>query len=214
MDEIVLKAESRQVTGKQVKALRREGKLPAVIYGRKTKSIPILLDYREASRALPGISTSHLVAVDLAGKKHMALVREKQRHPVTGAYLHVDFQEVSMTEKIRTTVAIQLIGLAPAVKEFDGVLVMQQENLEVECLPADLPDHIEVDISGLQQIGDTLYIRDIELPSKIEVLTDPNDVIVVVTPPQVEPVEEEVVVEPAAPEPEVIEKGKKEEETF
>jgi large subunit ribosomal protein L25 len=212
MEEVVLKAKSRQVIGKQVKALRREGMLPAIIYGHVKSPLPIVLDFRETSRILPGITSSQLVAVELEGKRHVSLVRERQRHPVTGALLHIDFQEVSMTEKLRTMVIIELRGLSPAVKDYNGVLMTQQEEIEVECLPGELPERVVVDIAVLKEIGDTIYVRDLQLPPKVEVLTDPNDIVVVVTPPVAEP--EAEVVEAAAPEPEVIERGKKEEEEF
>lgn len=210
MEEIVLNAERRTVVGKQVKALRREGKLPAVVYGHHLEALPITLDAREASRVLAGITSSHLISINVQGDLHTALVREKQRHPVRGDLMHVDFLAVSMTEKLRTMVVIQLEGEAPAVKEKDGLLVTGVEELEVECLPADLPERIVVDISNLTDIGDTIYVRDVQLPPSVEVLTDPDEMVVLVTAPVTEEVEE-VEVE-GAPEPEVIEKGKREEE--
>lgn len=209
MEEIVLNAERRTLVGKQVKALRREGKLPAVVYGHHLQALPITLDAREANRVLAGITSSHLLSINVQGELHTALVREKQRHPVRGDLLHVDFLAVSMTEKLRTTVVIQLEGEAPAVKEKDGLLVTGVEELEVECLPADLPERIVVDISILKDVGDTIYVRDVQLPPEIEVLTDPDEMVVLVTAPVTE--EEMVEVEEGA-EPEVIEKGKKEEE--
>jgi large subunit ribosomal protein L25 len=212
MEEVVLQAKSRQVIGKQVKALRREGMLPAIIYGHVKSPLPIVLDFRETSRILPGITSSQLVVVELEGKRHVSLVRERQRHPVTGALIHIDFQEVSMTEKLRTMVIIELRGVSPAVKDYNGVLVTQQEEIEVECLPRDLPDRIVVDISVLQNIGDTIYVRDLQLPPKVEVLTDPHEIVAVVTPPVIEA--EAEVAEAVTAEPEVIERGKKEEDAF
>jgi large subunit ribosomal protein L25 len=210
MEEIVLQAQHREVIGKQVKALRREGQLPAIIYGRKVTPIPISLNYREASRVLPGVSSSLLVVVEVDGKRHTTLVRERQRHPVSGSLLHVDFQEVSLTEKIRVTVSVQIRGEAPAVKNFDGILVAGQEAVEIECLPGDLPEFIAIDVSSLENIGNSLHVRDIVLPDTVKILTDVGEMLVVVTAPVVE--EEEVVVEEVvAAEPEVIERGKKEE---
>jgi large subunit ribosomal protein L25 len=137
-------------------------------------------------------------------------VRERQRHPVSGSLLHVDFQEVSLTEKIRVTVSVQIRGEAPAVKNFDGILVAGQEAVEIECLPGDLPEFIAIDVSSLENIGDSLHVRDIVLPDTVKILTDAGEMLVVVTAPVVE--EEEVVVEEVvAAEPEVIERGKKEE---
>jgi large subunit ribosomal protein L25 len=151
------------------------------------------------------------VVVDVEGEKLTTLVREKQRHPVTSSLLHVDFQVLSMTEKLRTTVVIVLEGEAPAAKNFNGVLVTGQTELEVECLPSDLPERIRVDVSGLNEIGNSIHVRDLVLPPKVEVLTDPDELVVLVTAPVAEEKEEVVAVEGAI-EPEVIEKGKIEEE--
>jgi large subunit ribosomal protein L25 len=185
-EEVVLKAERREVIGKQVKALRREGRLPAVLYGRKFQAIPVTLDLREASRILPTITSSHLVKIALDGERHTALVREKQRHPVQGSLLHVDFMVVSMTEKLRASVMIDLVGEAPGVKEFNGVLVVGQEQLDVESLPGDLPERITVDLSVLGQIGDTIHVRDITIPSGVEVLTDLDEMVAILTAPAAE----------------------------
>jgi large subunit ribosomal protein L25 len=210
MEELVLKAKSREIVGKQVKALRREGRLPCVIYGRGFKPVLITLDMREATRILPTITSSHLVVVDVDGKHHTTLVREKQREPVTGMFLHVDFLEVSLTEKLHAKVQIELVGDAPAVKNYNGVMVPGLEEIEVEALPRDLPERITVDISVLAEIGEAIYVRDIVLSSAVEILDDPEEIIVVITAPAREEVEE--TVEGAAAEPEVIERGKKEEE--
>jgi large subunit ribosomal protein L25 len=211
MKEIVLDAKRRDVVGKQVKALRRAGRLPAVLYSRHLMPILITLDMRVTSRVLPTITSSHLVVVDVEGERHTTLVREKQRDPVTSSLLHVDFQVLSMTEKLRTTVVIVLEGEAPAAKNFNGVLVTGQTELEVECLPRDLPERIRVDVSGLIEIGNSIHVRDLVLPPTVEVLTDPDDLVVLVTAQSAEEKEEVVAVEGAA-EPEVIEKIKKEEE--
>ena len=212
MEDIVLTAEKRTVIGKQVKGLRRQGKLPAVIYGHHIQPVAITLDTRETSRLLAGITPSHLITIKVGKENHTVLVREKQRHPVQGVLIHIDFLAVSMTEKLRANVYIELVGDAPAVKEFDGILVTGVEELEVECLPKDLPERIQVDISSLRQIGDSLQVRDIQLPDAVDILTDPAEMVVLVTAPAVEEVE--AVEEVSAVEPEVIEKGKKEEEEF
>ncbi len=215
MEEIVLKAEGREVIGKQVRALRRAGLLPAVLYGHHIQPIAISLDHREASRILPHVSSSQLIQVEVGGERYPALVREKQRHPITSSLLHVDFQTVSMTEKLRAMVRIELTGDAPAVKNFNGVLVTGQEELEVECLPGDLINRIVVDISVLTDIGNSLHVSDLPVPSTIHVLTDADELVVLVTAPAVEEkFEAAEAVTPAAIEPEVVERGKKEEEEF
>lgn len=211
MEEIVLKATRRQVIGKQVKALRRAGGLPGILYGRKLEPIPVTMDARESNRIIPTITSSQLISIDLDGDQHSALVREKQYNPITGILVHVDFNVVSLTERLRAMVTLQLEGEAPAVEDYDGVLVTGTEEVEVECLPRDLPERILVDISGLLQIGDAIHVRDLQLPPNVEMLSDLDEMIVLVTAPEVEEIEEEEE-EEVSEEPEVIERGKREEE--
>jgi large subunit ribosomal protein L25 len=210
MEKVVLKAEKRSVTGKRVGALRRAGKLPAVLYGHHFESTPIILDRREATKILHELSKSSLVNIELEGSEHAALVREKQRDFIRGTLLHVDFQVVSLTEKIRTKVNIQMTGLAPAIKEFNGIVITGLTELEVESLPQDLPESIVVDVSNLKTIGSGIYVRDIKLSDKVSILDDADEIVVIITSGTTE--EEAAEVVPAVPEPEVIEKGKKEEE--
>ncbi len=210
MEKLVLKAERRDVIGKQVKALRRAGRMPGVLYGKSFQPVSISLDFREASRILPGITSSHLIGIEIDGEQHAALVREKQFHPVQRKLIHVDFLVVSLTEKLRANVSISLEGQALAVDTLNGVVVTGLEEIEVECLPGDLPERIHVDITSLTEIGSAIYVRDLILDDKVKVLTDPNEMLVLVT----APAAEEVVVEVGTVEPEVIEHGKKEEEEF
>ena len=215
MSEVELKATKREVIGKKVKALRREGYLPAIIYGRGVESIPITLNRKEADKILATTSSSQLLVVNVDGEKHTTLVRDRQRHPVTSDILHIDFLEVSMTEKLRTMVDVILEGEAPAVKELGGILNAGVEAIEIECLPSDLPESFKVDISNLENFGDSIFVRDIPVGDGIEVLTDPDELVAVVSAPaaeveEVEEVEEEI--EAGEEEPEVIEKGKAEEE--
>jgi large subunit ribosomal protein L25 len=211
MQKVVLKASKRDVIGKQVGALRRAGKLPAVLYGHRIESTPIMLDAHETLLILSRLTSSSLVTVDLDGTEYPSLVRQKQRDPLKNRLLHLDFQVISLTEKIRTKIGIELIGQSPAVKDFNAVIVTGLTELEVECLPQDLPERISVDISGLTEIGAGIHVRDVVLSDKVEILEDENEVIAVATATKVEPVVEEVPVEAEA-EPEVVESGPKEKE--
>ncbi|NJD58004.1 MAG: 50S ribosomal protein L25, partial [Anaerolineae bacterium] len=213
MEETLLKANRRDILGKQVKAIRREGKLPAVIYGHHIQPISIVLDLHDTSRSLMGLAPSALVTVDVDGEKHRTLVREKQRNKITGTLLHIDFLAVSMTEKLRSRVYMEIVGVSPAIKDFDGVLVTGLDEVEVECLPNDLPERIVVDISELANIGDGIYVHDLAVPEGVKILTDAETMVALITAQaaaeeEVAPAIEEVVGE----EPEVIEHGKKEEE--
>jgi large subunit ribosomal protein L25 len=218
MEKVVLKATKRDVTGKQVGALRRSGKLPAVIYGRHTEPVNILLDARSAGTTLAKVGSSSLVTLDVDGKEYPALVRERQRNYIKGTLIHVDFLAISLTEKLKAEVRIELTGLSLAVKDNDAVLVTGLHTLSVECLPADLPDHVTVDISPLVKVGDSIHVRDITLGDKIHILDHPDDMIVNATYAKIEveapvvAVEGAVVPEAEAAEPELsVERGKKEE---
>ncbi|MGE5123522.1 MAG: 50S ribosomal protein L25 [Acidobacteriaceae bacterium] len=213
MEEVVLKANQRKIVGKQVSALRREGKLPAVIYGHHIDPMSIELDLREAAKSLSGLAPSALITVDIDGTTHRALVREKQRNKITGTLLHVDFLAVSMAEKLRSEVYLEIVGVAPAIKNFDGVMVTGSDVVEVECLPQDLPERLHVDVSSLEKIGDGIYIHDLVVPPGVKILDDPDTMVALITAQAA--VEEEVVEaveEIAAEEPDIVEHGKKEEE--
>jgi large subunit ribosomal protein L25 len=212
MEEILLKANRREVLGKQVKAIRREGKLPAVIYGHHIKPVSIVLDLHDTSRSLMGLAPSALVTVDVDGEKHRALVREKQRNKLTGTLLHVDFLAVSMSEKLRSQVYIEIVGLSPAIKDFNGVLMTGMDEIEVECLPKDLPERIVVDVSKLVKIGDGIYVHDLAIPEGVKVLEDPETMVALITSQAAEEEVAPAIEEAVGEEPEVIEHGKKEEE--
>jgi large subunit ribosomal protein L25 len=208
MDEVILKAERRSVIGKQVKALRREGYLPAVLYGAHTQATPIQLRLHETALAMRGISASALITIDLEGEKLKALVREKQYNFIRKEMKHIDFQVISMTEKLRVNVPVELVGHSWAVDNLNGVLVAALSELDIECLPGDLPTVIEVDIAPLKTIGAAITVGDLKLSDKLTIYNDPDEAVAVVTGQQAEEGEEGA----AAFEPEVIEKGKKEED--
>lgn len=217
MEKVVLNAEKRDVTGKQVKAMRRAGKLPAVIYGRHTEPIKVALDAHTASLVLGRLSSSSLVTISVDGTEYPTLIREKQRDYIKNRLLHVDFLAVSLTESLRASVAVNFIGVSAAVKDFNAVLVKNLESLEIECLPADLPEGVDVDISALTRPGEGLRVRDVQISDKVHILNDPDTMVVVAT---FAKVEEEAVAIPGAEgaaaaegEPELaVERGKKEEE--
>jgi large subunit ribosomal protein L25 len=215
MEKVVLKATQRTATGRQVKALRRSGLLPAVIYGHNVDPISISLEGREAGRVLGRLSSSSLITIDLDGKEYPSLVREKQLNYIKRNLIHVDFMVVSLTEKIRAKVGILLTGNSPAVKDFNAMLINGLSELEVEAFPQDLPANISVDIGTLVNIGDGIHVKDIVLSDKVQVLDTPDEMIVLATAPAKEEVEEvvtpEAVVLEEGAEPEVLEKGKKEE---
>ncbi len=217
MEKVVIKALPRTATGRHVRALRRTGQLPAVLYGHNVEPIIVSMDAHEATKLLSRLSSSSLITIDVDGKEYPSLVREKQMNYIKRSLIHVDFQVVSLTEKIRANVAIVLTGASLAVKDFNAMLINGLTELEVEAFPQDLPERVTVDIAPLAKIGDAIHVRDLVLADNVTVLDAPDEMVVLATAPAKEEVEEAPAAEAAAvaegeAEPEVIEKGKKEEE--
>ena len=191
MERYTLQASRRTTTGKKVSRLRREGKLPAVLYGRSLKEpMPVSLDRIETSKALKKISYSTLVLVNVDGDEHNALVRDFQIDKLRGDLTHVDLLVVSLTEKVRAEVRVLLEGKAPVIANFGGLLVTGLERVEVESLPQDLPEHFTINVSGLENFGDALHVRDLEVPPNVTVLVDEDELLVVAAAPVAEMVEE------------------------
>jgi large subunit ribosomal protein L25 len=211
MAKVVINATKRTIIGKQVRTLRRAAKLPGVIYGHKVEPVAITMELKESTRVLNNTTSSSVIYINLEGTEHAVLVRERQRDYLKNRFIHVDFQAVSQTEKIRAEVSIEMVGMAPAVKDFNGVVVEGIDSVNVEALPKDLPERFILDISSLKQIGDSLTLRDIAIPEGVTVLDPLDEMIILITAPAAEEVEE-VVAEGTGEEPEVIEKGKKEED--
>lgn len=211
-DTIELKAEVRTAVRVGVKALRRSGKVPAVVYGHKITPTHIQLDAHELTGVLRHAGRNRLITLKVSdvSTPKMVLTREIQRDPIKGTLKHVDFYEVSMTEKINADVSIVCVGESQDVKTGAGVLLQEMDVLAIRCLPGDLIERITIDVSGLS-IDQMIRVRDLPVPASIEVMDDANEEVVRVTR-FVEVKEEEVVAAVEAPEVEVIEKGKKEEE--
>jgi len=212
MEQIELTAAPRKVIGKQVKALRRMGQTPVNLYGRGVEPLALQVDTKSLNRVLARAGYSRLICLNVEGREpQMALAREIQREPITGSLYHVDFLAVSMTERIRVEVPVLLVGESPAVQRGEGVLVHALSSVEIECLPGDLIDAVRVDVSGLDKIDAQIAVKDLKVPEGIQVLAEPDEMVVRVTPVREEKLEEAVPA-PEAAEVEVIEKGKKEEE--
>ncbi len=216
MEKVVLKATKRDVLGKQVRALRRDGQLPAVIYGRHVdQPVSISLDARVAEQVFAKLTSSTLVTIEVdGGGEFTAIVREKQRNYIKGNLTHVDFLALDLNEKIRTKVRLSFVGVAPAVKDFSAVLVHRMDAIELECLPADLPERLVVDISSIREIGNNIHVREIPVPENVVVMEDAEAIVIVATLVKEEAADVAVVVpgaEAAAPDLSV-ERGKKDEE--
>ncbi len=208
-DNYTLEAQPRTITGKKVSQLRRQGLVPAIIYGAKIQPIQVQVPYRALELTLRKAGGTHLIQVDLGSSQQTVLAREVKRSILRGEIEHVDFFAVDMATKIRTEVPIHLINESPAVQRLSGVLLNGVQTLEIEALPGDLVDRIDVDLSTLANINDAIYVRDLRVSDTLHILTDGDDMIVRVTIQQV--VEDLPEGEVTSVEPEVIKKGKEEE---
>ena len=214
-ENVKMDALRRTIIGKKVKTLRKEGKLPAVIYGQNMVPAPIVMDLRLATKILRDVTQSTLIDINLGDAEHTVLVRERQYDVIRRELSHIDFLAVSMTEVLRTNIRLRLIGDSPAVAEFEAMVMQDTEMLDVEALPGDLPESIDIDISVLTDIGSTITVADLDLGSKVNVLADPESVIAVAIAStrqeEEEELEEDLLIDGSS-EPEVIERGKREEE--
>jgi large subunit ribosomal protein L25 len=210
MEQIELKTQKRTVVGKKVKTLRHEGLIPAVLYGHETDSIPLQVEERELDRVLAQAGEHRLIALKIgrARKPQMALTRDVQWDVISGRPIHVDFYAVVMTEKITTAVPLALVGGAPAADQVGVILLQGLDEVEIECLPGDLPEAIEVDLSGLEEIDQAIYVKDLQVPLDVEILTDGEEIVAKVDWAAPEEVEEEEVVPVEPAEVEVITKGR------
>jgi large subunit ribosomal protein L25 len=211
--QVKLKAEHRSDTGRSaVRKLKARGVIPAVIYGAKDKPQPLQVSARDINAILSHASGENiLVELEIDGEKggRTAMLQEIQHSPVGGQVLHVDFHAVSMDEKIEADVPVEAVGVANGVKNFGGLLEQNLRSLTIECLPRDLPDRITVDVSALN-IGDSIHVRDLQLPPGVVAKVQPDLTAVSVLAPVVE--EEPVAAAPetAAAGPEVIKEKKAE----
>ena len=195
METVTLTAEVRNTIGKQVKALRREGILPAVMYGVGVEPLPLGLDEKVASRVLANVSGSTLIDLKVGKDTHKVLVREFQRDVIRRDILHVDFLVVAMDVVIRAVVPVALVGEAPAVEDFEGVLVSGLSEIEVEALPSDLPEQLSVNLESLATMSDVITVGDIVLGERVSLVTDPDETIANVIAQVIEEEPEEVELE-------------------
>jgi large subunit ribosomal protein L25 len=189
-EQIKLSATSRTEKGKGVaKRLRSEGKLPAVVYGHKTDPIALTIDSKQLLKLIvEGKSEHKLFGLSIEGNgkpiEKIVMIKELQIHPLKRNFLHVDFFEVAMDEEITLSLVIKLVGEAPGV-EMGGMLQQVRREIEIKCLPSQIPDTVEIDVSALN-IGDSVHLNDIQLPEGIKVLDDADLTIATVLAPVVE----------------------------
>ncbi len=193
--KVELNVSPRPVLGKKVKRLRREGIIPANVYGRALDSVAIQVVRDDLVRVVRSAGRNEIIYLRLDGEEpRPTFVRQIQRNPVTDAILHVDFYQISLAEKVRIEVPLALVGTAPAEQTHGGTLLHSLDSITVEGLPTDIPSVIEVEVSGLEEIDASIHVGELSVPDQVTVLSDPEVVVAKIAPPHVEKeVEEEVV---------------------
>jgi large subunit ribosomal protein L25 len=208
MEAMELQASPRTVLGKKVRHLRRQGMIPANLFGHNVASQALQVEEKTFQRtfAQAGVNTLVSLKVEGAAEPKMVLIRGLQRNPLKKDLLHVDFYQVAMMEKLTAQVPLVFVGEASGVAA-GGILLHNIDEVEIECLPGDLVRHINVDLSGLKEIDDAIHIKDLKVSATIKILRAPDEIVVKILPPAKEEVEE-VVAEVAPAAVEEIPKGK------
>ena len=180
MEQIELSAATRDILGKKVRFLRRQGLTPANLYGHNIKSTALQVDTTQLKHTLAKAGKSSLVAlkVDSAKRPKMVIIRDIQREPLTGGLLHVDLYQIKMEERIKIEVSLLFVGEAPAIRDRGGILVQNMTSVEVECLPANMPHNIEVDLSVLTELDQAVHVKDLSVDEGVTILTDPEQSII------------------------------------
>jgi len=193
-----LKATPRQPLGKRSRRLIREGKVPAIVYGYQTEATPITLDKLEFQKVFVKSGRTHLVDLVMDGHTEKVLIREIQIHPRRPGAIHVDFYQPNLKEKIEVEIPVHLTGESAAVKQGEGDVLHAMHAVRVECLPTEIPESFEVDITPLAEIGDELRVSSLVVGANVKVLEDPDELVVKIVPKRELKIEEEIPAAEAA----------------
>lgn len=171
-EKIQLLAEKRTVFGKKLKKLRKQGLLPANIFGQEIKSQAITVSFKDFARVFRQAGYNKIISLQLGknGEVLPVLIHQVQKHPVTDVFLHVDFRHVNLEKKIKTKVPIKFINEAVAVQQNKGVVLTLADHLEIECLPRAIPKAIEIDLSSLKEVGDEIKVKDIKIADDYSII--------------------------------------------
>lgn len=180
MEMLVLEANLRDATVKSRK-IRKTDKIPSVCYGKGFDPMSLQVDYQSFRKIFREAGSSQVINLSVDGKKVPVLVHDIAYDSLTDNFEHVDFLQVNLKEKVTANVPVEIEGEAPAVKNFNGVVTVSKHEIEVNCLPMDIPHEIKIDVSKLENIGDSIHISDLKLGDKVEILDDPETVLVTVS---------------------------------
>lgn len=174
-----LSAQPRTIIGKQVKQLRRQGSLPATIYGHKVESVAVTISTLDFANTFKVAGETGLIDVQINGEEvtRPVLIHDTLVDPASAAVLHVDFYQVNLKEKLIASVPLEFVGESPSVKNKEGILLELLQEVEVESLPTDIPSSIEVDISSLLEVGQSILVSDLSLPAGVEMKSDPEEMV-------------------------------------
>lgn len=209
MQKKELKAEIRKITGRKIKNLRVQGLLPANVSGKKIKSEAVQVNLKEFKKVFAEAGETGLVELKIGSDTRPVLIHNIQRNPVSDEYIHADFLQVDLKEKVEAEVPVELTGESPAEKQSIGTVVQYLNEIRVEALPTDLPEKFVIDVSTLSEVDQAVYVKDVKVDkSKVDIKDDPEEIVVKVEPPQKEevvetvavPVEGEVPAEASSPE--------------
>lgn len=177
MADFVIEAQSREVTGKKVKQLRKDGLVPAVVYGPGIEPVPIQIPYRPLEVTLMNAGGTNLIDIKIKRKTHIVLAREVQRHILRGDIMHVDFFALDMNQPITADVFIRFTGESPAVANGEGMLMTGSSSLSIETLPTNLVSEVVVDLSSLENVGDAIHVRDVEMGDDFTIHNDLDELL-------------------------------------
>ena len=212
MDKLKLEAKTREVFGKKNRELREKGLIPATVYGKKVGPFSISVDAKQLNDIYRKAGDNTVVELAIEGSgNHHVLIQDIAQTPVSGEIIHVDFHAISLTEKVKAFVEIEIVGDNDLLKA-GGNAILAMNEIEVEALPTQLPHKIEVDISGIKEFGETIYVKDLKISADVKVLSDENNPVITLSEPEkieVEEVKPETAIEgEGAKVEEVAEEGK------
>lgn len=212
---ITLSAKIRKNIGKKVKDLRKEGVLPAVLYGPKTKNTPLEVNFKEFEKIYKEAGESTLISLSINGEKkeNLVLIHSIEKDPMFSKINHVDFYQPILDKDIEVRIPLVFDGEAPAVKDFGGTLIRHILEVTVRALPQNLPHEVKINVSSLKNIGENLLIENLPVPEKVKIVNDLKEIVVSVASPEKIEEELEKPIEEKVEEVEKVEKPKKEEET-